>query len=208
MVVKLSARLSRTGAQAVMRAIAWLALVVFALFAMGIHLWALLDIYPDPALNRIYAESLGIEAGPYIFGSLAVAVASAILAFAVARALRSQDPGNSAPLWLTCVIAPAAWVLIATTLDSVISRFKREFAAFGADLPTPTLVLLGFEGYWLLTAVLPLVLLCLAWAWRSKPALFRGVATAQLLALLLSSAFFAVALASFALPAIKMCGAV
>src|SRR5262245_20652813 len=70
-IVKWAAWLGRTGEHGVMRAIAWLALVVFALFAIGIHLWALVGVYPDPALNRIYAESLGIEAGPYIFGSLA-----------------------------------------------------------------------------------------------------------------------------------------
>lgn len=188
------------------RAISYLALVAFALFAVAVHAWAVVGIYIEPARNRVYAESMGFEFGPYILLSLAASVIVGILALVAVRALRTADPARAASLWLACVLAPVAWLIIGVICNALVDGLKGQLSAFGADLPAPTLFVLGFPEYQALPVAVALGLTVVAWSWRSKTTFFRWTAAAQILVLLLSSAFFALAIAVRGLPLFSMCG--
>ena len=193
---------------AVLRATSFLAFAVFGLYTIAAHGWALVFLYAEPAINRVYAETLGFEFGPYLLASLAGAVVATVIAVAAIRALRVSDPARAAVLWPVWLLAPAAWLAIAAALDGLTGRLRTEWSAFGADLPAPTLLLLEFEGYWCLPVALALGLCGVAWFMRSRPAFFRWTAVAQLFVLLMASACFTLAIISIALPVFKMCGAV
>lgn len=193
---------------AVLRAIAWLGFLPFALWtALGLG-WAILLVYPEPATNRAYAESLGIEFGQYFFLALALGATTGILAAAGIRALGQLEPQRAWPLRLALVAAPAGWAALAITLSSVIETMKAVWSEFGADLPGPTLFVIGSEDYLMLTALTSLFLLALAWGLRARPRAFRRIAVAQMLLSLACSACFTLAVVAGVLPLFKACGAV
>jgi hypothetical protein len=193
---------------AVLRAILSFALAVFVLLAIAVHLWALALVYPEPSMNRAYAESLGVELGPYILSSLAAGVVVAILVFAAIRALHVPDPARVTALVVACAIAPVGWTALALALTRVVDAFKAQWAELGADLPSPTLVVLASDGYLPAFAATALALSVLAWILRARTQVFRRIATAQLLLLLFCGALFTLAVISSVLPLFKLCGAV
>jgi hypothetical protein len=193
---------------AVLRAISSFALAVFVFVAIAVHVWALGLVYPEPSMNRAYAESLGVELGPYLLASLAVDVVVAFLAFAAIRALRAPDPARTASLMVACAMAPVGWVALALALTRVVAAFKAQWSELGADLPSPVLLLLASEEYLGVIAGTVLALCVLAWIMRARPAPFRRIAVAQILLLLLCGAFFTMAVVSSVLPLFKLCGAV
>jgi len=213
-VTRWAARIARkapsgeTPEPAILRASLSFMFVVFAIYATAMHAWALGIAYPEPNINRAYAESLGIELGPYFLASFAVAVVVAILAFAAIRALRAPEPAHAAPLWLACVAAPAGWVMLALGLSGAAESIKAQWTAFGADLPSPTLLVLASEEYLAVFALIACTLGMLAWFVRARPRAFRRIAAVQLFLVLLCAAYFTLAVVSSVLPLFKMCGAV
>lgn len=207
-VARLKRRLPDGGslALAAQRWLASFALVAFGLYAILLHALGLVFVYAEPTKNRAYAESMGFEFGPYILLSFAISVVAGILVFAAIRSLRATDAARSASLWLCCVLAPIAWLAIAIATASLVEGLKEQWTALGADLPAPTLFMIGFVEYRMIPAVVALCLLGLAWFWRSRAGLFRWVAFGQVLVLLLGSAFFAFAIYSFAANLFSMCG--
>ena len=179
------------------------ALVAFGLYAIVAHALGLVFVYLEPTKNRAYAESAGFEFGPYMLLSLAIGVLVGILAFVAIRALRTADPARKGWIWLCCVVAPAAWLVVATGLRELVAGLKEQW---GADLPSSTLFMIGFVDYRIIPVVLAFGLLGLAWFWRSRVELFRWMVVAQLLVALSGSAFFTFAISSAASMLFSMCG--
>ena len=184
--------------------LATFALAAFGLYAAVLHVLGFIFVYPEPTKNRAYAESMGLEFGPYMLVSLAASVLIAIVALLAIRALRTADPARAASLWLCCVLAPATWLGIGTASSALAEGLKTS--EFGADLPASVLLTIEFTDYRTIPMLVALGLLGLAAFWRARPERFRWTVFAQILVLLLGGAFFAFTISSAALLLFSMCG--
>jgi len=193
---------------AMLRAVAWLGFALFALCMVFGFAWAFAAVYPDPAVMRAYAETLGIDLAPFFLGTLAVGVAVVLLSATAIRALARTEPRSAWPVRLVFVAAPVGWIAFGAILLTVVGEFKVAWADFGADLPTPTLFFLDSNAHLGIAAAAAIAFAGLAWFQRADALAFRRVATVQIMLLLLFSTCFTLAVIAAVLPLIKTCGAV
>jgi hypothetical protein len=184
------------------------ALIAFALWTLAIAGWLLILVYPDPQANRAYAEPIGVELGSLLFPALAAAVAIGAWAAWAIDAMGDASPSKRVALRATCMAAPAACVLLAVIPAIWIEEFKGAWTHFGADLPNPTLLVLGVGDWWMAFPIASVALLVLAWLKRESPPAFTGAVAAQLCLVMLCSALMMLAVAAAWLPVFRMCSAI
>jgi len=191
---------------AVLRAIAWLGFLLFALWTVLTLPPAIIFVYPNPAASRAYAEILGIELDSYVLLALALGVLVAANAATGLRALSATAPQCARSLQLAFVAALAGWTWLAIAQASVVDALESAGPAFGADLPSATLFVIEYGRSLGVLAVAALLLAGLAWKLRNKPVAFQRIAIAQILLLMLFSACFTFIVLAGVLPLASTCG--
>jgi hypothetical protein len=200
--------IAATPGVATLQACAYLGVLALWLWTAAFFVPAFVLVYPEPALNRAYAESLGVELGPLLFAALGVCIAVTLSAVLAIRALNSPVPAASGILRALCLGAPVACFILALAPFAYFPDWESAWKSFGADLPAPTRLLLATEAYWGILPALSLSLFGLAWVRRSNAFVFTRSVTAQLLLLMLCSALLTFAVVAAWLPNFGLCGAV
>jgi len=196
-----------TPAIATLRASAFFGLLALWLWTLAFLVPAAL-VYPEPAMNRAYAESLGIELGTLIIASLGVCIAVTLAVVSAMRVLGEPAPQGSVLLRAACVLAPLACLALAVAPHVYFPDLKSTWDSFGADLPSPTLLLLSTNAYWGMLPAVSLGLSALAWMRRTNAVVFTRSVFAQSILLMCCSALLTFAVAAAWLPLFKMCGVV
>jgi hypothetical protein len=113
------------------------------------HLLVLSPFLATRCAERARLEQLGEAVG---FGFRGFVVATALIALASALALVARDrvpaPDRRAFLRLAIAGATAVSVALVAAAHWIVPRLREAYAAFGADLPAPTLVLVNGYQYW------------------------------------------------------------
>jgi hypothetical protein len=129
----------------------WLCCLAFVLLLM--------PLYVDPPRNRVYEEELGIDLGDALLATIAVCAVATSLILLVRTALDGPVPGKDARVRVFCLGAPVAVAGIAFALHGYAGQVRSALAAYGADLPGPTLFVFASLEYW---AILPVSAVALA----------------------------------------------
>jgi hypothetical protein len=197
-----------TPGAATLQASAWLGVLALCLWTAAFLVTSFVMVYPEPAMNRAYAESLGVELGPFFSAALGACMAITLVAVPIIRALRDPAPGASAALRAFCLAAPLACLLLAMAPYTYFPGWSSAWASRGADLPDPILFFRAAEAYWGVPPALALAISCLAWAGRSRAVVFTRSVFAQLLLLMLCSALLSLAAMAVWLPLFSICSAI
>jgi hypothetical protein len=184
------------------------ALIAFALWTLANAAWLLAFIYPDPRANRVFAETIGVDLNALLVPMLAAALAIGAWAWWAIRSMGDAFPAQRLALRATCVAAPPACLLLALTPAIWIEDFKGSWAHFGADLPRPTLIVLGAGDWWMVFPILSVALVVAAWFMRKHATAFTSAVALQLCLVMLCSALMTLAIAAMWLPNFSLCSAV